>query len=247
MLLLTVEAKAQERRVLTREEIEERVNPTLSTVAQGAIISEPSTRNMGEVADREVVNTYFTLHNTRDERVTVSELRSACSCLRVVTPITAIEAGESVTLRAEFNPSGRSGAFSIPILLYTSLDDNNPTARLTVEGSVVATEEWSHLPIAMGDIRLSRKSVVMDSRTRSERIVVVNVGDRALRLSAQPTIEGIALHTEPSQLQPGEEGDMVITYAPTTWPIQDIETALVVEGCGEARPTERLIKITIKH
>ena len=246
MLLLTVEAKAQERRVLTREEIEERVNPTLSTVAQGAIIIEPSTRNMGEVAERDVVNTYFTLRNTQDERITVSQLRSACSCLKVVTPITAIEAGESVTLRVEFNPSGRSGAFLIPILLYTSIDENLPTARLTVEGSVVATEEWSHLPIAMGAIRLSRKSVVMDSQTRSERIVVVNVGDGALRLSAQPTIEGITLHTEPSQLQPGEEGDMVITYAPSIWPTHDIETALVVEGCGEARPTERLIKITIK-
>ena len=30
-------------------------------------------------------------------------------------------------------------------------------------------------------------------------------------------------------------------------PKHDIETVIIVEGCGTARPTERMIKITIKH
>ena len=36
-------------------------------------------------------------------------------------------------------------------------------------------------------------------------------------------------------------------YAPTTEPKHDIETVIIVEGCGTARPSERMIKITIKH
>ena len=246
MVLLAVEAGAQERRVLSRAELDALVNPTLSEVAQGVIIAEPATRNMGEVADSERVNAYFVLRNTTTEAIEITEIRSSCSCLKVVTPITRIEAGESVTLRAEFNPSGRNGGFSIPILLYTPLDSKHPTVRLTVEGSVIATDEWSHLPERIGTLRLSRKSVTFDRDTRTERIAVVNVGERPISLSAQPTIEGITLRTEPELLQPNAEGDIVITYSPTTEPMRDIETAIIVEGCGTARPSERMIKIIIK-
>ena len=247
LVLLAVEAGAQERKILSRAELDALVNPTLSEVAVGAIVAEPATRNMGEVADSDKVNGYFTLRNTTTEAIEITEIRSSCSCLKVTTPITRIEAGESVTLRAEFNPSGRNGGFSIPILLYTPLDSKHPTARLTVEGSVVATDEWSHLPERMGTLRLSRKSVTFDRNTRTERIAVVNVGERPISLSAQPTIEGITLRTEPELLQPNAEGDIVITYSPTTEPMRDIETAIIVEGCGTTRPSERMIKITIKH
>ena len=246
LVLLAVEAGAQERRVLSRAELDALVNPTLSEVAQGVIIAEPATRNMGEVADSERVNAYFVLRNTTTEAIEITEIRSSCSCLKLTTPITLIEAGESITLRAEFNPAGRNGGFSIPILLYTTLDPKHPTLRLTVEGNVVATDEWSHLPESMGTLRLSRKSVTFDRNTRTERIAVVNVGNCAIRLSAHPTAEGITLRTEPELLQPNAEGDIVITYSPTAEPMRDIETAIIVEGCGTARPSERMIKIIIK-
>lgn len=247
LVLLAVEAGAQERRVLSRAELDALVNPTLSTIAEGAIAAEPATRNIGDVADTDKVNAYFTLRNATTETIEITEIRSSCSCLKVVTPITRIEAGASATLRAEFNPAGRNGAFSIPILLYTPLDSAHPTARLTVEGSVVATDEWSHLPARMGTLRMSRKSVVFDPMTRTERIAVVNVGNKPLAISVQPTIEGIALRTEPELIMPNAEGDIVITFSPATEPRHDIETAIIVEGCGTARPTERMIKITIKH
>lgn len=246
LVLLAVEAWAQERRVLSREELDALVNPTLSEVAEGAIVAEPAVRNMGKVADTDKVNAYFTLRNTTTEVINITDIRPTCSCLEVASPITHIETGESVTLRAEFNPTGRSGGFSIPILLYTTLDAAHPTARLTVEGFVVTTDEWSHLPERMGTLRLSRKSITFDRNTRTERIAIANVGDRPITLSAQPTIEDITLHTEPTQLMPNEEGDIVITYAPTTYPKFDLETAIIVEGCGTTRPTERMIKITIK-
>lgn len=238
---------AQERRVLSRAELDSLVNPTLSTIAAGAIVAKPATRNVGEVADSERVNAYFMLCNTTSERIDVTEIRSSCSCLKVTTPIAHIEIGECVTLRAEFNPAGRNGGFSIPILLYTTLDTARPTARLMVEGSVVATDEWSHLPVRMGALRMSRNSVTLNHTTRTERIAVVNVGSQPLTIGAQPTIEGITLRTEPEVIEPNNEGDIVISYTPSRELIHDIETALIIEGCGNIRPSERMIKIVIKR
>ena len=247
MMFLAIEAGAQERRVLSRAELDALVNPSLSTIAEGAIEVKTTTCNIGKVADCDKVNVFFTLRNTTEEVIEVTDIRSSCSCLKVVTPIASIETEACVTLRAEFNPAGRHGSFSIPILVYTTLDAAHPTARLTVEGSTVTTDAWSHLPERMGTLRMSRKSVTFDCNTRTERIAVANIGDKPVTLSTQPTIEGITLRTEPAQLMPDEEGDIVITYAPTAEPKLDMETAIIVEGCGTARPTERMIKITIKH
>lgn len=246
-LLLTVDVDAQERKRPSRAELDLLVNPSLSATAFGTITAEPTTVNLGKVADSKPRDALFTLRNTTTEAIEIATIRSSCSCLKVVTPITHIEVGESVTLRAKFNPSGRNGAFAIPLHIYTSLDTLRPTLRLVVEGSVVATDGWSHLPQRMGVLRLSRKSVTLDRESHTERIAIANTGDRELRVTAQPTLEGITLHTEPTVLKAGEEGDMVITYKPTTMPKHDMETAIIVEGCGEARPSERMIKITIKH
>ena len=77
LILLAVEAGAQERRVLSRAELDALVNPTLSEVAQGVIIAEPATRNMGEVADSERVNAYFVLRNTTTEAIEITEDRKS--------------------------------------------------------------------------------------------------------------------------------------------------------------------------
>ena len=247
MLLFTAEAGAQELRILSRAALDSLVNPTLSTTALKAISAEPATRNMGEVLDSERANTYFTLHNTTDKAIEVTKIHSSCGCLKVASKITHIAAGESVTLRAEFNPAGRNGSFSIPIFVYTSLDEQQPTLRLTIEGRVIATDEWSHLPIRMGSLRMSRNIVTFDSATRTERIAMANVGDKPITIYAEPTLEGIVLRSEPEILAPGMEGDIVISYATQAEPTHDIETAIIVEGCGAIRPSERVIKIVIKR
>jgi hypothetical protein len=68
-----------------------------------------------------------------------------------------------------------------------------------------------------------------------------------MRLSAHTTLEGLTLRTEPEVLQAGEEGDIVISYAPKSNDIAEVETIVIIEGCGTARPSERMIKITIKR
>ena len=230
----------------SRAEIDKVVNPSLSTVAKRAVRAERSVVEIGTIKQDEQREVSFTLKNTSASTVAITELRSTCSCLRVATKPKALRAGEEIEVVAMFNPAGRNGGFSIPILLYTTLDPKHPTLRLTVEGNVVATDEWSHLAESMGTLRLSRKSVTFDRNTRTERIAVVNVGENPVTLSAKPTAEGITLRTEPELLQPNAEGDIVITYSPTTEPMRDIETAIIVEGCGTARPSERMIKIIIK-
>lgn len=228
-----------------RQRLDAEVNPSLSAKADGALRAEHSTINIGTIEDVASVTQSFRLTNTTATTIAITEIRSTCSCLKVETKPRSIASGESIDIVARFNPEGRSGDFTLNIFVYTSLDATLPTERLTLTGEVVCGDDMSHLPIRMGELRLSRNSVTLNSSTRTERIAVANVGDREIILSARPTVEGLRLYTEPNVLEPGCEGDIVISYAPTT-SANDIETMLIIDGCG-GRPSERVIKITIKR
>lgn len=252
MLLLaaTMGVTAQQRTLPSREALDSLVNPSLSDIAARMIAIEPTTIDLGEVGDDAPINILFTIANTTTEPITITEIRTSCSCLKVTSGIEHLAAAESARLRAEFNPRGRNGEFLLRVLVYTSQDATRPAARLDIEGMVVASDIWGHLPESMGTLRLSRKSVTLDgvrkAITRTERIAIANSGTRDLRLTAQSTTPGITLRTEPEILAPGAEGDIVISYTPTEEVTTDMETMLVVEGC-EARASERVIRITIKR
>lgn len=253
LLALTVVqvATAQERRLVSRSELDSIVNPRPSQLAAGAIVAEPTTKNIGSISDMEEAVVYFTLRNTTNSAIEITELRSSCGCIEVSTPTTHIAPRDSIRLRAKFNAAGRSGSFSLPIHLYTTLDSHRPTLRLTLEGSVIRSDRWSHLPISMGSLRLSRREVTLDhltvGATRSEIIVVANTGNEAVMPTATTTIEGLELRTSPERLDPGEEGEIVISYTPEQLPPFDIDTIVILEGGIDTRPTERMIKIKIRR
>ncbi len=247
-LLCVVDASAQVRKLPTRDQIEQIIHPKLSTIANEGVRGEDI--ELGEVDGSQTTTVELTIRNHTKERVAVTELSTGCNCLRVTAKPTTLLPNQSMTFTAQFNPMGRTGEFEHEIFIYTSLDKHHPTSSLRLSGVIASTDRFAHLREYMGELRLSRKSVTLDglrvATTRSERIVVANSSDSDITLSAHPTIEGIEFSLQPTTLHPGQEGEIVISYTPKRLPEQNIETIIMVEGC-EARPSERMIKITIKR
>lgn len=239
---------AQTRVLRTRDEIDALIHPTLSTTAERAVCGENVT--VGEIDGAQSVTAHFTLRNTTERSIAISEFRTLCNCLRVTTAPRSLQAGESMSIEAQFDPMGRVGEFEHPIYVYTSLDEHNPTECLMLYGEVTTADSFAHLRYRMGELRLSRTTVTLDGvkvgATRSERIMVANSGNSDITLGATTTIKGLEFNATPTTLRPGEEGEITISYTPEELPTYDIETVIVVEGC-EARPTERMIKITINR
>lgn len=232
----------------SRSEIDKAVNPALSAVAKRGVSAQRNTIDLGEVEQEGLQEVSFRLKNTTAATVAITQLRSTCSCLKVVTKPKVLKPNEELDVVATFNPVGRSGKIKLDIFVYTSLDANSPTERLTVTGVMRVNDKYAHLPHAMGELRVSRRSLTIDNikvgATRSERIAVANAGDREIAISANSTTPGLSLRLEPTTLKPGEEGDIVVSYKATTSLRQDIQTMLIIEGCS-GRPTERTIKVTI--
>lgn len=229
----------------TREEIDASVNPELSDKARGALTATQRHINIGTIDAGELLKVSFTLHNTTSEPIAITELRSSCSCMRVITKPQVVESMGSIRLDAHLSTEGRNGGFRHTIFVYTALDSSNPTERLSIEGVVRNDDMWLHLPESMGDLRLTRKEMTITGRGE-ERIAVANTSTKPMRLKALSTVAGLCLRTEPEVIEAGAEGDIIITYKPTKALVGDLETMLIVEGV-DALASERIIKIKIKR
>lgn len=243
--LLSVTAlMAQQRVMLSRSALDSLVYPTLSATARGKVVGTPAKCDLGTIGDTKRIEVEFYLQNTTQKGVAISNIRPTCSCVEIKSSVESIEAGESGKIVCEFNPSGRNGEFSIDLFVYTDLDIDRPTERLTLVGEIRADDKWSHLRYTAGDLRLSRREVRFATNTE-ERIVCANAGDKPLRLSAHPTIEGLALRTEPEVIAPNEKGEIIISYRPKSRSAIGLRTMLIIEGI-ECSPTERMITVTIE-
>jgi hypothetical protein len=249
LLLIGIQSlSAQLDRLPSRRELDSLAHPKLSTTANRGIAAQRATIELGKIVDAQSIRAEFELRNNTTKSVAITQLRSTCSCLKIVTRPTTLLAGQSITLEVEFNPKGRSGKFSQEVLVYTSLDGSYPTERLTLCGTIESSSRFPHLANRIGSLYLSRRSVCLNNitpgTTRSESISVANGGEQSLRLWAKPLVDGLKFSLSPATLQPGQEGEIVISYTATEEPTRELETLLIIEGC-EGRPTERTIKVTI--
>ena len=241
-LLLSLGASAQGRGFLSRAALDSLVTPSVSTKAMGILECKEGVVNVGTISDESVVEVRYLVRNTSNRSVVITQLRSSCGCLKVATSPTAIEPNGSVEVVANFDPKGRNSSFRYNILLYTELDNTYPSLRLTLVGEVESHDSWSHLPYRMGGLRLSRKEVTIDSNGE-QRIVVANTSKTPIRLRGVATLEGITFRCYPEVIEADTEANIMIGYRGS---VRDITTMIVVEGV-ECRPSERVIKVTIKR
>lgn len=245
LLLTAVGLSAQQRVMLSRSALDSLVYPTISKEARGAIVGQPSKCDIGTIDDTERREIRLKIRNTTLHSVTITHLRSTCSCLAVRSDIESLAAGESGEVVCSFNPSGRSGEFSIDIFVYTDLDAERPTERLTVVGDVARTDSWAHLRYAAGDLRLSRTKVHFADNSE-ERIICANTSATPLRITARTTIEGLSLRTEPEVIAPQSEAKIVVSYRPERRATRPLSAILILEGI-DCSPTERMITVTIDN
>lgn len=242
-LVVAATLSAQPRTVLSRSALDELVFPALSTEAQGALCATPERYDVGTIDDTRSVEARYTLTNTTTKDITITDIRPMCSCVKVESRIGTIPAGKSADICCSFNPHGRKGVFGYEIMVYTSLDAEHPTARISLTGEVRPTDEWLHLRYTAGALRYGRREVTFSDNT-IERIPCANTSDKPLTLSSRTTVDGLALRTEPETIEPKSEAVIIISYKPKRQTTMKLRTMLMLEGI-DAKPTDRMITVNI--
>lgn len=188
--------------------------------------------------------------NTEREQITIIRITTSCGCLQVENDRSTVEAGGRGELRLTYHPKGHAGRVSQRIFVYTDRSGRRPAAVLTLQGVVRAAADRSgDYPHSRGELLLRQTWVRFAGEgVQTERIACMNGGAKPLKISADTLLSSpeIEVRTEPSILQAGEAGDLVITYTPrasehSTMP-HGMRPRLFLEGL-EVAPRERAIEV----
>ena len=194
----------------------------------------------------------FPFRNVSKEKVVVRNISANCGCIHSFCDKYEIEPGEEGCLFVKFSPKGRSGTVDKNIFVYTSLSDRTPVVKLTLLGNVVDLNEWRHLPVLMGgSLRLKYRHLAVGhiepGTSPQVRIPCANVGTYPLRLSSRLLPDFMDFATEPVELSPGEEGDIVITIDGDKLSAgSHVRYSILVDGV-EGRVSDRMIEIDFEN
>lgn len=190
---------------------------------------EKSRIDMGAMLESDGARTIaFHFENRAGKSVAIERVTSSCGCVSVKYDTVSIAPNGKGKIDVRFSPKGKAGTIDTDIFVYIS-GVEAPVARLLLIGNVIGADEWEHLPHSMGVLKLKSRKVdfgrVLRSQRRTERIACANAGVRPLKLLAIIKPQYVALRTEPEVLQPGEEGDILIT----------VDAARLSQGDGRQR------------
>lgn len=218
ILLAFAAAVAQAQIVIVpRERLEAMTNPKL-TAAALAMKFETMNITAEPMGEDDGIQTYtYPFTNVGEDTLKVRNLVATCSCMTALCPQPVVVPGETSEIVVKYNPKGHPGRFERRIMVYVD-EDKDPTVILRLNVEVDKGGSFSGLyPISMGNIRVRRNEVSFKIGKKSvERCQFVNVSDKPLTMVCeQPLLPPcLSVSTVPKTIEPGQEGEIVITYDP---------------------------------
>ena len=176
--------------------------------------------------------------NIGDKPLTVRMVTTGCNCAVPSYNPVPVQPGESGQIKVTYHPKGHPGDFNRKVSVYTNLSENLPAVVLEIKGYVqpAVLPTWN-FPVAMGPLLLKRDKVTFDgNQLQTERILCLNAGDSPLTIRAMTELlpAGLTLWCEPSVLQPGQQGDIVIKFKPSDGDAQ--MSAKIFQSASDLQP-----------
>lgn len=230
----------------SRAAMDSLLNPTLAPNATKIVRFDKIKENIGLINESDSARTVlFTFRNVSDKVISIARVTTHCGCTAATYEKGPIAPGASSVIAVRYNPKGRAGTIDTNAFVYTSCCGSKPVAKLTILGVVADDDEWSHLPCIMGVLRLKRTTVSFANGRTVACIPCVNTDCcKALELKARLLPSYASFSTEPQVLQPGEEGDIVISIDSTAADAAKRFSLLVdgVEGSISSRTIKAMIE-----
>ena len=242
---------AQEKRIISREALDSLMSPQVMPNGNEVLRFEALTQDFGVIYETDsplAVEYHFV--NVSSKPVSITRITTNCGCTATEIGDSLLSPGEKGTIRIKFNPRRRSGTVDTNTFVYTSLSSKAPVAKLTLLGNVIDNDEWNHLPCRMGALKLKRKEVVFEpvkaGTSQQQRISCANVGTVPLILSSKLLPSFVSFGTEPVEIAPGEEGDIVITIDGDMLPPDAPRSFRVVVDGVNGRISDRTINVKLE-
>ena len=242
---------AQDNIFMSRQALDSLMSPQVMANGKEVLRFEALTQDFGVIyEDSSPLAVEYRFVNVSSKPIAITRITTNCGCTVAEVGDSLVSSGEKGAIRIKFNPRRRSGTVDTNTFVYTSLSDKQPVAKLTLLGNVIDNDEWNHLPCRMGALKLKRKEVVFEpvkaGTAPQQRIPCANVGTVPLTLSSALLPAFVSFKTEPEEIAPGEEGDMVITIDGDVVPPNAPRSFSVVVDGVNGRISDRTINVKLE-
>ncbi len=167
--------------------------------------------------NKENIQTNFIFTNECELETVISKI-NVSSGLRILHYSKyAIPPGTNGIISIAYNQPQRIGKFTESIMVYTNVPNTNDI-ELTVSGEIIPKDKTTRdqYQYHVGNLYYKNEVVffekIYDTETRKEKMFIYNNWDKILKLEAEDSCRYIEAHIKASSLEPGEEGEIVITY-----------------------------------
>jgi hypothetical protein len=220
-------------RIIPQAKLDSVSNPR--TVASALIVKEQSV-DLGRVAESAITERSVEVLNSGKTPIAY-HIKSSCRCLTARGGV--VKGGQKGAIAFSFTGKGFPGPFAHKLFVYQSGDKQALVAVICIKGYVVADADSSgDYPYHCAGLLLRQPAVSFKS-SRTERIACMNGSQRAIRVKKDVLLSSaqVDIKSQPEVLQPGEQGDLVITLTGET----NEKLRLYIEA--DVAPRNREIKI----
>lgn len=160
----------------------------------------------------------FTFINNSTRPVKIVSVQASCGCTTPNWSKEPVEPGKSGFIQASFNPVGRPGYFTKSLTVTTDLDSNPLTLQIKGQVAVEGEVEKIQFQATNGNLKLKSGSfnlgkVFIKDEFTVRDFQILNGGTKALTFSGKylgPAY--IKIDVQPKTLQPGEKGNIKVSY-----------------------------------
>jgi hypothetical protein len=192
---------------------------SLNAQNNAAIHFEKMVHDFGRIKEEGGKVTFnFKFRNTGKQPIVIRNVQSTCGCTTPEWTKTPIVPGKEGLVSAEYDPTGRPGAFSKQIMVYNNIT-SEPIA-LEIKGDVIPKTKGVEdiYRYSIGDLRLVSNHVafarIFSSEKKTQSIDVVNNTDKPLTIGVLANTLGrhLTVNASPNVLKPKQTGRLVVEY-----------------------------------
>jgi hypothetical protein len=160
----------------------------------------------------------FTFVNNSSRPIRILNVQASCGCTTPDWSKEPVEPGKSGFIQASFNPIGRPGYFNKSLTVTTDFDPNPLTLQIKGQVAVDGEVEKIQFQASNGNLKLKSGSFNMGRVYLKDEFMVrdfqvLNGGTKPLTFSGKYLSPAyIKIDIQPKTLQPGEKGNIKVSY-----------------------------------
>lgn len=185
------------------------------------IYFKDSNHDYGVIKEDDGVAYYeFQFSNTGSTPLIIQRVETSCGCTTPDWPKEPIAPGKNGRIKVGYNPSGRPGAFSKTITVYSNAE--TPTVILQIKGEVIphvkTPDEIFNISIG-GKLYFEKTHIpfsrLFPGKIYTDTLKFMNKSSEVVKVAANAGgLNFLTVRVEPQSIKPKQVGNIIVTYDP---------------------------------